>query len=470
MFITSIAFAGFVVAVLAVYYLLPRRPQNYWLLLVSYIFYVTWAWEFAVVLLALTLANFFLGRAMQNGKKWPLWTGIGLNVLALAFFKYADFFVPGALAVLSRFGVRAGGGAIAILLPVGLSFRVVELISYLVDVRRGQVEDAPDLVDFALYLAYFPKLVSGPIERARVFLPKLAGPRRVDNDMLARSFTLVVVGLIRKMIIADMLAIMIPSDLFQSPERLSGPKLAVWLVSYGYFLYNDFAGYTGIVRGVSGFFGIELSANFRVPFAARNFTEFWNRWHITLSHWLRDYIYFPVSRVLLRRNPSRRNVLNLLLPPVATMLVSALWHQASWHMLVWGALHGLYQIVNRIPSLWGPVTPPQKQPLWRQGLGIVFVFVLATLAFAFFAADIPVALAYWRGLLNWSNLSLPSPQVFLILIPAVWLDWVEERGGEFAFLGWPRLAQATLLAIAVLALFLISQSDLQSPPFVYQGF
>ena len=236
-------------------------------------------------------------------------------------------------------------------------------------------------------MAYFPKLLSGPIERARTFLPKLAAQRIVDNDVLARSFALIVIGVVRKVVFADTLFTMLPARLWKEPERFSSPELIVYLIVYAFALYNDFAGYTGVVRGVSGLFGIELAPNFNIPYFSRNLSEFWNRWHITLSQWLRDYIYFPTSRALLRRNPSLTNVPNIFLPPLLTMLASGLWHGTGWGMLLWGALHGVYLIVERLLSLWRPAGPPHLQPRWRQGLATTLVFVLVMLAWVPFRAS-----------------------------------------------------------------------------------
>jgi len=184
----------------------------------------------------------------------------------------------------------------------------------------------PDVVHFALYLAYFPKLLAGPIERARSFLPRLTAAGDVTNDVLARSATLIVIGIGRKLLIADPLFSRIPAEVTVDPLQYPAPRLLVWLVAYAFALYNDFAGYTDIVRGVSGLFGIELSRNFAAPFFSRNFTELWTRWHITLSSWLRDYIYFPLSRALVRRNPNATHFVTLFVPPMVTMLVSGLWH------------------------------------------------------------------------------------------------------------------------------------------------
>jgi alginate O-acetyltransferase complex protein AlgI len=364
--ITSINFFLALIVVLAVYYLLPRRPQNYWLLIVSYAFYITWAWQFSLILIGITTINFFLAKRMSNIEKPSphiLLIGISINVIVLLLFRVADFFLPGLISMFANLGIQLTDQSIKFLLPIGLAYFTLQNISYLVDVHRKQTTAASDFIDFALYLAYFPKILAGPIERARTFLPILAKPRRVDNGLLARSFTLIIIGLLRKVFIASILSAIIFWDAFETPSLYTGPELIGWLVLYGLFLYNDFAGYTSIARGLSGLFGIELSQNFKQPYFARNLTEFWNSWHITLSHWLRDYIFFPITRTLMRRYPDRQKLPNLIIPPMATMLISGLWHGLGWHMLLWGGLHGLYQVIERLTILRGPVVPPQKWPI-----------------------------------------------------------------------------------------------------------
>jgi alginate O-acetyltransferase complex protein AlgI len=476
MIITSLNFLYLLLFALIVYYLLPLRPQNYWLLLVSYAFYMTWSWHFALALLLLTCTNFYLAQRLRvNEQSRPtlLWTGISLNVGAWLCFRIADFYLPEVLKLLSRVGLQTETHGLEILLPVGLAYYALQNISYLVDVYRGQLKASTNLVDFALYLAYFPKLLSGPIERARIFLPKLANRREVDNEVLTRSMTILMIGLLRKLLVADTISSVIFWDAFETPANYTGPELIGLLLLYGLFLYNDFAGYTGIVRGVSGLFGIELSPNFKQPYFARSFTEFWNSWHITLSHWLRDYIYFPISRALVRRNPSQRNVPNLILPPLITMLVSGLWHGPGWHMLLWGFLHGLYQIVERLPLLWRPIVPPQRQPWWRQGLSMGIVFTLVSLAWVPFVMELPVAFAYWRGMFDWTYTDVRYWRI-LTFVPCfgftVALDWMQHRyRDEAPFLGWPRLAQASLLAAFLFLLVIMIQIDYEVP-FVYQGF
>ena len=471
MSLTSLAFAGFAAVVLVAYYTLPRRAQNWLLLAASYAFYASWSWWYVAVLCALTAINFALGQRVYHAaearpRRGVLAIGIALNVLALAVFKFEDFFLPDLRARLNDWGTL---GSLELLLPVGMSFYVVMLISYLLDVANGHAEPARDPVDFALYVAYFPRLLSGPITRARDFLPKLAAPRVVDDAALARSVMLIITGLVRKLVFADSLFLMLPARLFTRPERFMGQQLAFYLLVYALALYNDFAGYSQVARGVSGLLGIELPVNFRVPYLSRSFSDFWNRWHITLSNWLRDYIYMPASRALLARNPSRGNVPNLLLPPMATMLISGFWHGTGWTMLLWGALHGVYLVGERLLALWRPPRPPRLQPRWPQVTSGVVVLILVMLAWVPFATpDLALTIDYWRGLLDWSEWWRPPLRLIVALGPVLWLDWV-QRNDELVFLRWPRLVQAGLLAVACLLIFLASQAD-ASVPFVYQGF
>lgn len=476
MTITSLHFVLFTALALVVYYLLPRRPQNFWLLFVSYGFIVTWDWTFAAVLGMVTVINFLLAlqlRINDRGRSGTLWLGIGFNVLTLVFFRAAGFFLLELEAVLVSMGLSTQGGGLQILVPLGLSYYVLQAISYLVDVYRGQLKAESDFVNFALYLAYFPKLLAGPIERARAFLPKLAQQRMVDNRVIAESVMLIVVGLVRKLIIADTLTASFLSDVFEIPAKYSPPELVSWLVIYAFALYNDFAGYTDIVRGISGLFGIELSPNFRAPYFSRNFNEFWKRWHITLSEWLRDYIYYPISRTLSRSNSRFRSLANLIVPPLITMLVSGMWHGFSLNMILWGGLHGSYLIAERIPTLWRPLVPAQNQPLWRQWLGIAIVFSLVILAWVPFRWELPAAFQLWEALLNWSNMSIRYRRMLLVLpllLGSLVLDFLQNRGeDEFVFLKWSPLTKATCMAIVLFWIFIVTAVNFEQP-FVYQAF
>jgi D-alanyl-lipoteichoic acid acyltransferase DltB (MBOAT superfamily) len=179
-------------------------------------------------------------------------------------------------------------------------------------------------------------------------------PKAPDAQAAERNFWLIVVGVIRKIVLADSLSSIIPAAIFLHPETFAGQDLVVYLLAYAFVIYNDFAGYTSIVRGVSGFFGIELTNNFKLPYFSRSISEFWERWHVSLSNWLRDYIFFPTSRALLKRKTRQAQVANLVVPPMLTMLVSGMWHGIGWNFLFWGGLHGFYLIVERLSTWWSP--------------------------------------------------------------------------------------------------------------------
>ena len=474
--ITSLHFVLFTALALGVYYLLPRRPQNIWLLWVSYVFLITWNWRFAVVLGVITVINFLIAlriRIYGQGQRGLLWVGIGSNILALLLFRAADYYLPALELLFGRLGIATQQGGLQILIPLGLSYYILQAISYLVDVYRGQLKAESDLVDFALYLTYFPKLIAGPIERARTFLPKLAQPRVVDNLTVARSVLLIFVGLTRKLLIADLLTAFVPLDVYMTPAKYTPPELTGWLVIYAFTLYNDFAGYTDIMRGVSGLFGIELSSNFRAPYLSRSFTEFWTRWHITLSEWLRDYIFFPLNRVLSRRSTYRQDLANLILPPMITMLVSGMWHGLDLHMILWGSLHGLYLIFERMSTFWRPSMLPQHLPIWKQGIRMVIVFMLVTLAWVPFRWELPVAFDVWGALLNWSSFDIRYRRLFVvlpILFVSLTMDYLQYQAeDEFIYLKWSSLAKAVSMATILMLIFIVTGGDFEQP-FMYQAF
>jgi len=477
-----------------VYQRLKPHWRMPWLLVISAGFVVTWSWQFVLVLLVYSALNFALGQladpAKTHARAWAR-AGILVNILFLFVFKYSDFYLPQFSALLSSLGALQPGSVLHLLLPVGLSFLMVQNISYLLDVVNQRLPAEKDFLRFCVYIFYFPKLLSGPVERARSFLPKLATPLKLDRSLLERSAALIFTGLLRKLALANPLFNLIPAQAFVTPLDYPGQNLVFWLLAYTFALYNDFAGYTAIVRGVSLWFGIELSANFNLPYYARNFTEFWNRWHITLSNWLRDYIYYPLAWSLRRRFHQQDHFFNIFLPPMVTLLVSGLWHGLSWSLLVWGALHGLYLVLERLPSLGKAVVPVNKRPLWRQRLGTAVTFLFASLAWVPFRMPLPAALQYWQGLLRWSmpdfiglartlvgwspvsgwsQFDLPNPILLLVLAAALLFDQLQHRAGTEEFmLNQPRWLQVLLTALLLLVATLAFFSD-TTAPFVYQGF
>jgi alginate O-acetyltransferase complex protein AlgI len=495
--VASLVFALFCTIALLVYWRLPDRLRVGWLLLVSLAFIITWSWELAGILLVVATTNYFLGRwlgSAQNEKKGLLWIGIAFNIFILLALKYSNFYIGSLISLLARLGIGVGAGGLQLLVPIGLSFIALQMISYQVDIYRGQFQAERRWLEFCTCVLYFPKFLSGPIERAGSFLRKLDARTSPDNDQLVRAFGLIFIGLVRKRLIADVLNALIPADAFVHPLSYSASLLLTWLLAYAFALYNDFAGYSSIVRGISSLFGIELPNNFNVPYLSRSFSEFWSRWHITLSNWLRDYIYFPLSRALLKRIPARENIINILLPPIVTMLVSGLWHGVAWNLLLWGGIHGTFLFVERVLKLRGPNIPPGELPKFRQVIGTLIVFVGVVLAWLPFRMDFITAKRYLAGLIlparwvapNWTMVSaflqgrattidlggwdLPDPRILLVLVPAFLLDWFQNHyRDELYFQKWHRLIQVALLVVALLGIIMLAFSD-TSVPFVYQGF
>ena len=232
------------------------------------------------------------------------------------------------------------------------------------------------------------------------------------------------------------------------------------------FIFQQFH----LVRGVSGLFGIELSRNFAAPFFARNFSELWSRWHMSLSSWLRDYVYLPVSRALLRRSSRPNTVLNLVVPPLAAMVVSALWHQAAWHILAWGLLWGAFLVAGRIPTLWRPVVPPDRQSLARQVAGALGVTLMLTASNVLFRMDFPEARIFLRGALRPASWNSSLTFAALFILASLAIDWLQHRSGdETAFRRWPLWWRSLALAVAMLAILLASASG-DTAPFIYQYF
>jgi alginate O-acetyltransferase complex protein AlgI len=463
--IVSVDFFILTVVTVLIYYLLSPRAQIIWLLAVSYLFYATWSWSYLAVLLACTILNFVLARQIEKTRSRPvLFAGLVINAGSLISLKLLTS--PYQITLLEQINATALTG---ILLPIGFSFYVLQLISYLTDIYRGQIQAEEDFVHFALYLAYFPKILAGPIERAKGFLPQLKRERVVDRDVVEQGLYLILLGLVRKIVIADHLSRLRPTDIFSAPENYTSLERFVWLFMFAFIIYNDFAGYTSIVRGISCLLGIQLSPNFRQPFLARSFSDFWTRWHLTLSEWLRDYIFYPARRWLM--SLPRNGWMALILPPLLTMLVSGFWHGASLALLFWGLLHGLYLVAEQLLQRF-KLLPKIG---WNAKLYSVFVFLLITAAWIpFNTPSLRSSGRYFVGLLPPYSASfniLITPDLLLLVFFSLWLDWQEQRHKDLSFpRQWPVAAQSWSVAIAIILLFFFARTGNDLSRFVYQFF
>lgn len=334
-------FAVFLVIVLALYFSLRHRAQNLMLLVASYIFYGWWDWRFLSLIFISTVVDFCCARGIARardtgGGKGLLILSVAFNLGMLGFFKYFDFFAGSLYDLLATFGLSTDRWYLNIILPVGISFYTFQTMSYTIDVYRRKMEPTDNFLDFALFVSFFPQLVAGPIERCAHLLPKISAPRSVSGRDWSRGMWLIFWGLFKKVVVADNLA-RIVNPAFADPASLDLASAALAVYAFAWQIYCDFSGYTDIARGCASCMGIDLCLNFDLPYWATNPSEFWNRWHISLSSWLRDYLYIPLGG---NRGTTSATYRNLML----TMLLGGLWHGASWNFVAWGAFHGVLLI------------------------------------------------------------------------------------------------------------------------------
>ena len=346
MLFPTITFAVFFLLVFVGNWLLMPR-QRVWkpfMLLVSFVFYGWWDWRFVLLLALSAVANQFFARWIAglpprgSGRKWALAAAVAANLGVLGVFKYYGFFVTSAVDFLGTLHLNADLPLLRILLPIGISFLTFRVLSYVIDVYRGTLRPA-SLIDFSVYVAFFPYLAAGPIARASEFLPQLGGPRDPRRVDTSRAFFLIFGGLVKKMLIADYLATHIVNGVFTTPGQYSSLEVLLGIVGYSVQIYCDFSAYADIAIGISLLLGFELPDNFNAPYTAASVQDFWRRWHMTLSRWLRDYLYIPLGG---SRKGRARTYVNLMI----TMVLGGLWHGAGWTFVFWGFLYGVALIVE----------------------------------------------------------------------------------------------------------------------------
>jgi alginate O-acetyltransferase complex protein AlgI len=352
MVFNSLHFLWFFVVVYAVYRMLPHRAQNWLLLIASYYFYAAWDWRFLGLLVSSTVVDYTCGRLIEASddrrrRKWLLCLSLGFNLTLLGFFKYFNFFADNLHAVFAALGFRLDFVTLRVLLPVGISFYTFVTMSYVIDVYRREIPATRNLLDFAVFVGYFPHLVAGPILRASRLLPQIHNPRTVTQEQMRDGAWLVAWGFLQKVFVADNLS-GVANIIFEPGTHHSGINVLLGTYAFALQIYGDFAGYSNIARGISKWMAIELMENFRFPYFVRTPQEFWRHWHISLSTWLRDYLYIPLGG---NRGSARETDRNLLI----TMVLGGLWHGAAWTFVLWGLFHGLlliaYRSAQQIPAV-----------------------------------------------------------------------------------------------------------------------
>lgn len=460
----SVEFALFFPIVLVLSWALMPRPAAWkvFILVASYVFYAAADPRFCLLLAGLTLGQqlgvWLLGRARsERQKNWIVGVVVALDLGVLGLFKYYGFFVQQLNWALEVGGLGLPIPLMAIALPVGLSFITFQAISYIVDVRRGVCEPART-IDVGIYLSFFPHLVAGPIVRAREFLPQLTSPRDPRDVAVGAAVVLIVGGLIKKVVFADYLARTVVDPVFAVPEAYASPDAFLALLAYAMQIYCDFSGYTDIAIGIALLMGFIFPQNFNTPYRAISFRDFWQRWHMTLSRFLRDFVYIPLGG---NRKGRRRTSINLM----ATMLLGGLWHGAAWGFVVWGAIHGSALVIEHAFRRRGMNAPTLAR--WGMVFGIV---VLAWVPFR--ARTLDVAWTFIERLAVSGPATLWSPAPLIIIAIVLGLQLLPERPLERVRLAIERSNPVTLgLGLAV-SIMLISATVPGGavPPFIYFQF
>jgi D-alanyl-lipoteichoic acid acyltransferase DltB (MBOAT superfamily) len=470
MVFNSLGYAVFLPLVFVVYWRLRHRQQNLFILIASWAFYAFFDWRFLGLLLLSTIVDFWLGHVLVRAPadtrlRWLI-ASLAVNLGILGAFKYFDFFVGSAFRLLDHLGLGRNPPLMHVVLPIGISFYTFHGISYVFDVYRGRIRPTDNLVDYAVFVAFFPQLVAGPIGRATIQLPQFEQERvRPDGSQVGSALALIILGLFKKVVIADGVA-HVANTAFGAASTAAWTTLGLGALAFSLQIYGDFSGYSDIARGSARLLGIELPHNFTEPYLSRNITEFWQRWHISLSRWLRDYLYVPLGGNRGSRPATYRNLM-------IVMLLGGLWHGASWTFVVWGGAHGAALAVHRAWSTRGGRTGDEPA-----GLGIpsrVATFALVTVIWILFRApNFHIARVYLTGMATFrSGPSWSSDDVVLVLaaaVAALAVDlacrYVREHGLQ-AVLDRRPLAE---LAVGAAVLGIIVFSGGAPTPFIYFRF
>ncbi|MEA5079187.1 MAG: MBOAT family O-acyltransferase [Anaerolineaceae bacterium] len=391
MALTSFLFLLFLFITLVFYYILPKKFRWVWLLLASLAFVAFADIKFVFVLVLATLISYFAGiliskTSERKNKKIFLLSGIILNLCLLFSFKYLNFFIGSFSQVLNFAGITRQYGPIDLFLPLGISFYTFQAISYLVDVNNDVIPAEKNIGQYLLYLSFFPKFISGPIERGGNLLPQLHSQKPFEYQRFLDGLVRIGWGFFKKLVIADRLAIVV-NTVFSKPGEFYSPQLIVAILAFSFQVYIDFSAYTDIAIGSARLFGIDLTENFNLPYLATSVTDFWRRWHISLTSWLRDYIFIPLNFAARRKRSSFYKYMNIII----VFLVSGIWHGANWTFIVWGLLHGVYQVIEaatqKVRDQFVKKFNIDRQSFGHKFWQVTFTFFLVSFAWIFFRAN-----------------------------------------------------------------------------------
>jgi alginate O-acetyltransferase complex protein AlgI len=466
----------FLTLVVLTYWRLGWRRQNHMLLLASYVFYGWWDPRFLGLIAASTIVDFYCAKAIARTDDGPrrkllLTISLVINFGFLGAFKYFNFFIDSFATALQALGFHHTPTAtLRILLPPGISFYTFQEVAYIVDVYNRRLKPADSLIDYALFISLFPHLIAGPIQRPDHLLPQVQAPRRFDPERFFNGLLLILCGLFRKAVIADNCALLADAAF---SGRMGPPNIAtVALGTYAFAwqIYGDFSGYSDIARGSAQLLGFHFMVNFRQPYLATSLQDFWRRWHISLSTWLRDYLYIPLGG---SRDGERRTYRNLML----TMLLGGLWHGANWTYVVWGGIHGAGLGIERaVRRVWPWATEaenPTPSSFVSTWASRIVIFHLVCLAWIFFRApSLGEALTFLGGLRTWSwapEYGLALRFLVLFSLPLLLLDLINERRGDEYLLETSFVPARVAIGLAMMAFVTLLAAN-QLNAFIYFRF
>jgi alginate O-acetyltransferase complex protein AlgI len=478
MFFDSPVYFLFLLLVVPAYWLLRHRQQNVFLLIASYIFYGWWDYRFLGLILISTVVDFWCARWIDESsdarrRKALLILSLGVNLTFLGFFKYYNFFAESLADSLHFVGIDVSPRLLKILLPPGISFYTFQELAYIVDVYKRRLKPARSLVEYALFISLFPHLIAGPIQQPSHLLPQVQEPRTFSASKAFDGIMLIVSGLFRKCVIADTCALLANAAF---GGQFGAPNAAAVLIgtyAFAWQIYGDFSGYSDIARGSAQLLGFHFMVNFRQPYLAVSLQDFWRRWHISLSTWLREYLYIPLGGNRGGEVQTQRNL-------ILTMLIGGFWHGANWTFVIWGMLHGAGLAIERFAQrAFRKATPAGTDARVAESgmIGIwlrrVAWFHLVCLAWIFFRAEsVGAAVTYLSGLAHfrWQTQYTAATLLLCALaIPMLLLDLrLEARNEEYAFEHSSVQARVLFACVAVGALLLFSANAVSA--FIYFQF
>ena len=379
MLFNSLSFILFLPTVFLVYWILSKRLkwQNLWVLFVSYVFYGWWDWRFLSLIFASTLVDYFIGLKISNTyeanrKRNLLIISLVFNLGLLGVFKYFNFFID-SFYYLFDFSHSSSFNTFDIILPVGISFYTFQTLSYTIDIYKGKLNPTAEFINFAGYVSFFPQLVAGPIERAVHLLPQFEKPRKFEYQNAILGLRQILWGLFKKVVIADNLAVIV-DDVYLNYHSMSSLAIIFGFISFSFQIYCDFSGYSDIAIGVSRLFGFDLKKNFNFPYFSKSISEFWRRWHISLTTWFRDYIYFPLGG-------NKKGIYTTVRNTLIVFVISGFWHGANWTFIFWGVLNSILFL----PGIWFP----RKNSISKFFLAfrVLWTFSIITFTWVFFRSD-----------------------------------------------------------------------------------